>query len=76
MKYFSCVICENVPTTKYAKELHMKRKHSDTTIQYLPIQINIKVGYTWFACNSWKVKNAPKTSLKTIQKLFMHLLRR
>ena len=54
----------------------MKRKHSDKTIQYIPIQTNIKVGYTWFSFNSWKVKKAQKMILKFIPKLFMHLLGR
>ena len=30
-KEFPCEICENVPRTKSAKELHMKRKHNDKT---------------------------------------------
>ena len=56
-KDFPCWICENVFRTKSAKELHMKRKHNDKTIQYTPSPTNRKVGFTWFACNSCKVKN-------------------
>ena len=42
----------------------MKRKHKDKTIQYTPNPTNRRVGYTWFACNSCKVKIYPETKLK------------
>ena len=49
----------------------MKRKHNDQTFEYTPSQTNSNVGYTWFACNSRKVKIAHETSLTSIQTLFM-----
>ena len=42
----------------------MKRKHNDKTIQYTPSLTNWKVGYTWFACNSCKVKKCTEIELK------------
>ena len=48
-------IYENVSRTKSAKELNMKRKYNDKTIQYTPSPTNRKVGYSLFACNSCKV---------------------
>ena len=48
----------------------MKSKHHDKTIQYTPSPTNRKVGYTWFACNSCKVKkhtkNKPKVHSNTV----------
>ena len=43
-KDFPCGVCENVSRTKSAKELIMKRKHNDKTIQYTPSPTNRKVG--------------------------------
>ena len=59
-KDFLCRICENVSRTESAKELHMKRKQNYKTVQYTPIPTNRKVDYTWFACNSRKVKDPHK----------------
>ena len=43
----------------------MKRKHKDKNIQYTPNPTNRTVGYTWFACNSCKVKKkCTETKLK------------
>ena len=61
IKDFPCWICENVSGTKSDKELHMKRKHNDKTTQFIESPHIRKVGYTWFACNSCKVKIPPKT---------------
>ena len=45
---FPCGLCENKSRTKSAKELHMKRKHNDKSIQYTPSPSNRKIGYTCF----------------------------
>ena len=63
-KDFPRGICENVSRNKSDKELHMKRKHNDKTTQYIPSPHDRKVGYTWFACNSCKVKIPPKNKVK------------
>ena len=52
----------------------MKRKHNDITTQYVPSPHDRKVGYTWFASNSCKVKIPLKTRLKSMQTLFMRML--
>ena len=61
-KDFPCWVCENVFRTKCAKELHMKRKHNDKSVQYALSPTSRKVSYTQFACNSCKVKNAQKNA--------------
>ena len=58
------MICENVGRTKSGKELNEKRKHNGKTTQYTPSPPNRKVGYTWLACNSCKVKIAQKKRIK------------
>ena len=55
-KDFPCGIGENVSRIKSAKKLHVKRKYNDKTIQCTTSQTNMKVGYTWFACNRFKVE--------------------
>ena len=51
-KDFTCGLSENVPRIKFSKQLHMKRKHNEKTIQYTQSPANRKVGYTRFARNS------------------------
>ena len=61
-----CGICENVSGTKSTKKLHVKRKHNDKTIQYTTSQTNMKVGYTWFACNRFKVERHSENEHKIL----------
>ena len=51
--------------SKSAKELHIKRKHNNKTIHYISSPTNVKICYTRFVCNSFKVKKcAEKNKIK------------
>ena len=67
---FPCWICKNVFRPKSAKELHVKRKNNDKTIQYTLSPTNRKVSHTrksaQFSLKSLKINIANLSFVKDV----------